>query len=74
MARKRNIDEILNETLPEPSRDVYNKRWEEFKKLYGDKSKPEEVDFLQYFDNFYIYRKAFQDFTSKCESLILKNR
>ena len=31
MAKKRTVDQILNETLPGPSKDIYKKKWDEFK-------------------------------------------
>ena len=57
MANKRKIDEILNDTLPGPSRDLYNKKWQEFKHFVGEKSKPEEGDYLQYFDHLHTEKK-----------------
>ena len=57
MANKRKIDEILNDTLPGPSRDLYNKKWQEFKHFVGEKSKPEEGDYLQYFYHLHTEKK-----------------
>jgi site-specific recombinase XerD len=49
--RKRGIDEILNETLPEKSKELYNKRWLDFMEYMGDPPhRPMENDYLQYFD------------------------
>ena len=54
---KRNIDEILNDTLPEQSKELYNKKWEEFKSYIGEKPKPEEADYIQYFDYLHTDKK-----------------
>ena len=35
MAKKRTVDQILNETLPGPSKDIYKKKWDEFKVFFG---------------------------------------
>ena len=50
MAQKRPVEEILNESLPDASKDVYVKAWSDFLK-YADIGgrKPTESDFLQYF-------------------------
>ena len=51
VVKKRNVNDILNDTLPENSKNVYSKRWDEFKEYWGgEKTKPEECDYLQYFD------------------------
>ena len=47
---KRRIDEILDETLPENSKQLYLKRWTEFLEFLGDTRRPTEEDYLQYFD------------------------
>ena len=47
---KRNVDEILSGSLPEKSKELYIKKWEEFVTFKGDREKPTETDFLQYFD------------------------
>ena len=49
-ARKRSIDEILKETMPDKSKNEYIKAWELFKKFVGEDRKPKEEDYLQYFD------------------------
>ena len=47
MAKKRTVDQILNETLPGPSKDIYKKKWDEFEAfLGGNKVKPEEADYI----------------------------
>lgn len=43
---KRCIDEILSDTLPNASRETYNKKWRDFK-----------ADYLQYFDNLHTEKK-----------------
>ena len=35
MAKKRTVNQILNETLPGPSKDIYKKKWDEFKVFFG---------------------------------------
>ena len=35
MAKKRTVDQILNETSPGPSKDIYKKKWDEFNVLFG---------------------------------------
>jgi outer membrane protein assembly factor BamD (BamD/ComL family) len=54
---KWNVDEILNDTLPEPSKETYNKKWVEFNNFIGEKPKPEEADYIQYFDNLHTEKK-----------------
>ena len=54
---KQKIEDIVNETLPEQSKDLYVKKWEEFKKYVGDKNKPEESDYIQYFDYLHSNKK-----------------
>ena len=54
---KRKVDEILNDTLPDASKLIYNKKWEEFKTFCGEKSKPDEADMLQYFDHLHTEKK-----------------
>ena len=36
---KRNIDEILD--IPEQSKELYNKKWKEFKSYIGENPKPD---------------------------------
>lgn len=51
MAKKRNVEEILNDVLPENSKDVYKKRWLAFMDFIGEPiRRPTEDDYLQYFD------------------------
>ena len=57
MATKRSIDVILNDTLPQESKEVYQKAWDEFQAFVGEERKPEERDFLQYFDHLHTERK-----------------
>ena len=47
MANKRNVSEILDDSLPDVSKDIYNKAWREFVNFsdIGDK-KPTEKDYL----------------------------
>ena len=47
MATKRNIDEILSDTLPQESKESYQKAWDEFVSYVGEKERPLEEDFLQ---------------------------
>ena len=48
---KRNLDQILEETLPEKSKVLYQKRWVSFLAYMGEPARrPLEIDFLQYFD------------------------
>ena len=35
MAKKRTVDQILNETLRGPSKYIYKKKWDEFKVFFG---------------------------------------
>ena len=37
---KRKIDEILNDSLPTQSKELYEKKWREFLDFIGDKQKP----------------------------------
>ena len=49
---KRKVDDILMDTLPEPSKHAYNKAWDEFITFVGKENpRPREEDYLQYFDN-----------------------
>ena len=49
---KRKVDGILNDTLPQPSKEAYNKAWNEFMKFVRkENTRPHEEDYLQYFDN-----------------------
>ena len=51
MAGKRKVDDILNETLPENSKELYLKRWGELMDFMGEPTRrPTETDFIQYFD------------------------
>ena len=54
---KRNVDDILKDSLPTQSKDIYVKKWREFLDFIGDKEKPDETDFMQYFDNLHNNRK-----------------
>ena len=45
MAKKRSVDQILNETLPGPSKDIYKKKWDSFKVFFGNKMKPAEAEY-----------------------------
>ena len=47
---KRNVEIILNDTLPQDSKEAYNKAWKDFIAYIGNERKPTEADFLQYFD------------------------
>ena len=49
MAKKRTVDQILNETLPGPSKDIYKKKWDSFKVFFGNKMKPAEADYNHIF-------------------------
>ena len=50
MAEKRTVDEILDESLPDASKSVYLKAWNEFINYTGcGDEKPTEADFLQYY-------------------------
>ena len=58
MAVKRNVDEILNDTLPEKSKELYNKRWLNFMEFMGEPfRRPSEEDYLQYFDYLHTEKK-----------------
>ena len=46
MAKKRSVDQILNETLLGPSKDIYKKKWDSFKVFFGIKMKPAEADYI----------------------------
>ena len=54
MATKRSIDVILNDTLPQESKEAYQKAWDKFLAFVGEKQKPEENDYLQYFDHLHM--------------------
>ena len=56
MAKKRSVDQILNETLPGPSKDIYKKKWDSFKVFFGNKMKPAEADYITYFDHLHTER------------------
>ena len=47
----------MNDTLPQPSKETYNKKWVEFKNFIGEKPTPEEADYIQYFDNLHTEKK-----------------
>ena len=48
---KRRVDDILNETLPEKSKELYLKRWMDLMDFMGEPARrPTETDYLQYFD------------------------
>ena len=48
---KRQVDEILKDTLPKPSKVAYNKAWNDFMKFVGkENTRPREEDYLHYFD------------------------
>ena len=51
MARKRSIDDILDDSLPGPSKELYQKKWSQFILFIGDDRRPNEADYLQYFDH-----------------------
>ena len=57
MSNKRKIEEIMDDILPGSSRDLYNKKWEEFKRFVGEKTKTDEGDYLQYFDHLHTGKK-----------------
>ena len=57
MATKRSIDVILDDTLPQESKESYQKAWGEFINYVGEERKPVETDFLQYFDFLHTQRK-----------------
>ena len=47
---KRSVDDILKETLPHKSKEDYLKAWKQFKKYIGEDRRPNEEDYIQYFD------------------------
>lgn len=47
---KRSIDTILEETLPEKSKDSYIKHWESFRRTLDHSDEPTEENYIQYFD------------------------
>ena len=56
---KRGVDEILNETIPKNSKELYVKRWLDFMDFMGAPSRrPNEDDYLQYFDFLHNEKKA----------------
>lgn len=57
MATKRSIDVILDGTLPQESKEAYQKAWDGFLAYVGEKSMPTENDFLQYFDYLHEEKK-----------------
>ena len=54
MATKRSIDMILNDPLIQKTKEVYQKAWDEFLAFVREKQKPEENDYLQYFDHLHM--------------------
>ena len=54
---KRKIDEILNESLPEASKELYQKKWLQFMEFMGEFRQPMETDYLQYFDYLHNEKK-----------------
>ena len=57
MAKKRTVNQIFNETLPGQSKDIYKKKWDEFQAFFGgNKLKPEEADYITYFDHLHNHR------------------
>ena len=48
---KRTVEEILSNIKPLKSKKAYEKAWTEFKTYIGKEEKPEEHDFIQYFDH-----------------------
>ena len=53
MATKRSIDVILIDTLLQESKEAYQKAWDVFP-AFGEKQKPEDNDYLQYFDHLHM--------------------
>ena len=47
---KRNINEILDDSLPTASKEIYHKKWIQFMDFIGEFRRPTETDYLQYFD------------------------
>ena len=47
---KRSVDDILKETLPHKSKEDYLKAWKQFKEYIGEDRRPNEEDYIQYFD------------------------
>ena len=47
---KRSVDNILKETLPHKSKEDYLKAWKQFKEYIGEDRRPNEEDYIQYFD------------------------
>ena len=54
---KRSGDEILNDSLPEQSKNLNKKKWVEFISFTGEKPKPLESNYIQYFDHFHKNKK-----------------
>ena len=48
---KRSVDDILRSIKPFKSQKAYEKAYTEFKKYIGKEEKPDEHDFIQYFDH-----------------------
>ena len=47
---KHSVDDILKETLPHKSKEDYLKAWKQFKEYIGEDRRPNEEDYIQYFD------------------------
>ena len=65
---KRSVDDILKETLPHKSKEDYLKAWKQFKEYIGEDRRPNEEDYIQYFDKFFsfffnlpLWQKIFED-------------
>ena len=51
---KRKIEDIIEESLPQTSKDIYLKAWKDFMEYTQSDGQPSEDDYIQYFD--YLHR------------------
>ena len=56
MATKRSVEDILDDSLPGPSKEMYQKKFKQFIEFIGEDRRPTETDYLQYFDHLHLWQ------------------
>lgn len=54
---KRSVTDILGGNVPEQSKKVYIKKWEQLVEFMGEDRRPNETDYLQYFDHLHSSKR-----------------
>ena len=58
---RRNVEDILIDSLPNNSKDLYMKRWNAFMEFIGEQRKPSEQDYIQYSESLFILRRSYPE-------------